>query len=441
MTKILSLIITLCLLVNLAFGQDDLFIKKTSDYLEELAEDDNFSLSICIAKAGEVVLEKAYGYASREHQVRNQVDTKFNTASIGKLFTAVAIMQLHERGQINLHRPLGHYLPQFPNRYIRDSVTAHQLLTHTSGLPLWFHENFDQSPKFDYLELNDYRSAYETLNIDKTRTGSHHYSNVGYVLLGFLIEAVSKKSYKAYLNQHIFNPLEMQATDIWQLTEIISNVATGYVRPSSPEDWWKTNYHLNMGSSPAGGAYSSVKDLVKFFHGLQSNKLMNDKSKQLMLSPKTTSYQGEYGYGIGITKRNDKVIIGHPGGYYGIRGELMWYQNDNYVVSILANSDHTDYIDVSYFIKVALTGTVAEKAAYQNTSQLIRSLDFSQIESRQELEAMPQADGFDELLIQIKGYYHYNNQAYDKAEKLFYLNTILFPDSQSAQRDLKKVRG
>ena len=404
MNQVLSLIITLCLLSNLVFCQDDSFIKKTSDYLEELAEDENFSLSICIAKGGDVVFEKAYGYASREHQVRNQVDTKFNTASIGKLFTAVAIMQLHEQGQIDLHQPLGHYLPQFPNRYIRDSVTAHQLLTHTSGLPLWFNDDFDQSPKFDYLELNDYRSSYETLSIDKTRMGSHHYSNVGYVLLGFLIETVSKKSYKNYLNQHIFDPLGMTATDIWRLTEIIPNVATGYVRPSSREDWWKTNDHLNMGSSPAGGAYSSVKDLVKFFHGLQSNKLMHEKSKQLMLSPKTKSYQGEYGYGIGITKHHDKVIIGHPGGYYGARGELMWYQDANYIVAILANSDHTDYIDVSYFIKVALTGTKAEKAAYKNTSQLIRSLDFSKMESTQELEAMSQADGFDELLIQIKGY-------------------------------------
>ena len=159
------------------------------------------------------------------------------------MFTAVAILQLREQGKIDVNQTIGYYIPDFPNSFMRDSTTVHQLLPHTSGLPLWFNDAFARAPKFDYIELSDYLSLYEDLNIDKDKIGQNSYSNVGFITLGFVIEAVSKQSYRAYLQQHIFEPLQMQETGLWRLTEIIPEVATGYIRPSSKQDWWKTNYH------------------------------------------------------------------------------------------------------------------------------------------------------------------------------------------------------
>ncbi|MEL6632441.1 MAG: serine hydrolase domain-containing protein [Bacteroidota bacterium] len=440
MNPLLKMLAIVVLLADFSYCQDTTFIHKVDAYLNSLSEDENFGLSIVIAKDGENLLERSYGYASREYNVPNKLETKFNIASIGKMFTAVAILQLREQGKIDVNQTIGYYIPDFPNSFMRDSTTVHQLLTHTSGLPLWFNDAFDRAPKFDYIELSDYLSLYEDLNIDKDKIGQNSYSNVGFITLGFVIEAVSKQSYRAYLQQHIFEPLQMQETGLWRLTEIIPEVATGYIRPSSKQDWWKTNYHLNKGSSPAGGAYASARDLAKFYHGLMSGQLLSQESRKLMMEPKTKTPYGEYGYGIGISKNNNQTIMGHLGGYYGVRGELMWYREANYVVAILANSDQTDYIDLSYFIKTGLTGTIQEREAYARTLELIRSIDFHSDKLVDIHDELAEKGKFDEDLIQIKGYYHFNNQDYRKAEKLFALNYRLFPNSASAKRDVEMVK-
>ena len=433
--------IILLLVFNFAsiYGQVDATIVSIEDYLTHLSKDENFSASISISKDETIVLEKAYGFANREHQIPNDKNTTFNIASIGKLFTAVSVLQLFEQGKVDLDQVIGKYLPDFPNQYIKDSVTIHQLLTHSSGLPLWFNKDFDQSPKFDFLHLDDYLPLYKNVEINRAVIGKNSYSNVGYITLGFLIEALSDLTYKAYLNKHIFEPLKMAGTNIWSLTEIIPKVATGYIRPSDEQDWWKTNYHLNKGSSPAGGAYATSSDLIKFYNGLLNDKLLKPATKTLMLSPKIETYYGHYGYGIGISKNNEKEIIGHLGGYYGIRGELMWYKDAGYIVSILANSDQTDYADISYFIKNTITGTAEQQVAYKNTIDLINSKKIDLIDIDEGTIEELKKKKYDESLIQIKGYYYFNNKDYAKAKIFFTLNSILFPDSEGAKRDVEKV--
>ena len=439
MIKLIKTALILILVTDLTFSQENPFVDDLEDYLEELSQDDNFGLSIMITKGGERLLQKSYGYASREHGVLNTINSKFNIASIGKLFTAVAIFQLRERGLIDLDKSVGHYLPDFPNQSIRDSTTIQQLLTHTSGLPLWFNDEFDRQPKFDYLELSDYLALYEEVGIDNEQTGVNSYSNVGFIILGFVIETVSNTSYSEYLQKYIFEPLKMHDTGLWKLTEIIPNLAVGYVRPASRDDWWKTNYHLNMGGSPAGGAYSSPGDLVKFYNGLISNEIISKASWALMSSPQTETPYGAYGYGVGIRTINDQAIIGHLGGYYGVRGELMWYKTSDYVVAILANSDQTDYIDVSHFIQTQLAGTEAEKAAHRQTLELMRLMASKESSAVDRFNQLMAEGGFDEALIQIKGYYHFNNQNYEEAGKLFSLNYKLFPESESAKRDAEMI--
>jgi len=440
MRSVIITLFTVLLVVQYAYNQHNPFIDRTKVYLQELAQDPYFSMSITIAQGSVVVLEEAYGYASREHQVLNTTSTVFNIASIGKPFTAVAILQLREQGRVDLHQPLGTYLPQFPNAYIHDSITIHQLLTHTSGLPLWPSETFNQNSKFEYQTLDDYLVLYDTIKVDRSKVGQRSYSNAGYIALGFIIEAISGMSYTDYLKQHLFDPLGMRKTNVWQLTEIIPHAAVGYIRPASKTDWWKPNYHLNIGGSPAGGAYASSGDLIRFFNGLKTNKILRQASKELMFSPQVKSSYGDYGYGIGIDNLNGQTIYGHLGGYYGIRGELMWYSESDYTISILANSDQTDYTDVSYFIKVQLTGTEAEREAYEQTLNTLRQIDFPRIKTLSELDHFAQKGSFDESLIQIKGYYYLNKQDYSQAKKIFYLNTICFPESSTAQNDFNRVK-
>ena len=423
----------------LGHSQTNTPINRISNYLDELSTDDFFSLSIAISQGDEVVFKNAYGYANRSHKFPNKVTTKYNIASIGKMFTAVATLQLYEKNKIDLHQPVGKYLPEFPNEYIRDSITIHQLLTHTGGLPIWFSRDFVMNPKFSFLSLSDYLPLFDNITIDRQKIGQNSYSNVGYFVLGYIIENISGKSYKEYVNAHLFHPLKMKNTDLWNLTEIIPVVATGYIRPANKNDWWKTNAHINMGSGPAGGAYSSVLDFLTFFKALRNNELLSPENTALMFSPKTQTDDGQYGYGISISENNGQKIIGHLGGFFGIRGELMWYKKGDYTVAILANSDHTDYIDISYFIKTELTGTKNQQEIYNNTLSLIKQINKKDFQVTEANCKKIMHQKFDESLIQIKAYHFLNNKNYEHAALLFKLNSILFPDSESAKNDLAKA--
>ena len=272
----------------------------------------------------------------------------------------------------------------------------------------------------------------------KKKVGTKSYSNVGFYVLGYIIESVAKLPYKDYLQQYIFKPAKMENAGVWNLVEIIPNAATGYVRPNGKDDYWKTNYHLSMSGNPAGGGYASAIDLVSFFAALNKNQLLQKKTKEMMFTQQVES-EYPYGYGIGIEEHNGFKIWGHLGGFFGTRCELMWYKDADYIVAILTNSDQTDYIDISTFIKKELIGTKEQKMIYDKTQQLVKRVIQKDLRVNAENLKDISKEKFDEGLIQIKGYYFLNNKNTEMAERIFKLNTMLFPDSQQAKNDLQKV--
>ena len=408
-------------------------IGQIKSYINQLSSDDKFSASVTILHKGQVVLQEVSGYAHRGHLVKNTNQTAFNIASIGKLFTATAILQLYEQGKIGLEDTIGKFLPNLPNTFIRKNVTIHQLLTHTGGLPLWFYPEFHTQTKMKYQVLEDYLPLYSTLETDTTQVGNYNYSNVGYITLGYVIEAVSGTVYRQYISDNIFTPLGMRHTDIWALTDIIPNAAQGYTRPVSPKDNWKTNNHLNSTGSPAGGAYSTSLDLALFLSALLSDSLLKPETVDVMIKPHASTPYGNYGYGIALMKKNGHQILGHVGGYWGIRGEVKFYSEHEFTVAILTNSDQTDYIDISHYIEVQLTGTEEQKKALHTTAAMFHggSLDL--------MNELP-SSSLDEELIQIKGYYHLNNKSYESALRIFQINALKFPNSSSAQNDLTRIK-
>jgi D-alanyl-D-alanine carboxypeptidase len=426
--RIIFILILTCSF-QIGYSQEKKLIGDLAVYLKELGKDSNFSLSIAVSKGDKTLYHAAYGFANREHQLPNKVDTRYNIASIGKMFTSVAVLQLQEQHKIGLKDKVGRYLPSFPNAYIRDSVTIHQLLSHSSGLPVWFSSSFAGGTKFQYQELNDYLPFYERIAASSEKRDKFSYSNVGYMVLGYVIEEVSGISYKEYLQRNIFQPLHMDHTGLWRLTEIIPASATGYMRPESRNDWWKTNYHRNMSSSPAGGAYATVADLSTFMIALKEHRLLNATTSKLMLSPQVSTGDGAYGYGCMIDEHNGHHVLGHAGEFFGIRGSINWFKEDDITVAILSNDDQTDYNDVSYFLQVQITGTDAERTVYANTQRLLQKVRTGVIvpdgSNLQSLKAQP----LDEELINIKAYYFLNNNLLPEAIALFRLNTILFPDS------------
>ncbi len=123
---------------------------KIRTYLDNL-NGSEFSGAILVAQNDDIIDERAYGLSSIEYNIKNKIDTKFNIASITKMFTAVAALQLYEQGEIDLKQPIGKYLPDYPNEIVRNSVTVHQLLTHTSGLNNFYVTDLQNIRKYQIL--------------------------------------------------------------------------------------------------------------------------------------------------------------------------------------------------------------------------------------------------------------------------------------------------
>ena len=225
----------------------------------------------------------ATGWADRERGEVNHLDTRFNVGSIGKSFTAAAIMQLAEEGKLLVTDTIGQHLPNYP-RPAADMITIHHLLTHRSGLPPSFLNDRFWALK-DSLHLN---RDYLQLFIDQplafepgTRT---LYSNPGYVVLGAIIESVSGEEYSAYIRRHIFEPAGMNQTD-WP-TGHPRKIAVGYTFFNAPPTGERQRTEPLPGPQASGGQQSTVRDLIQFALALQAGRLMSPASLELMTTGK-----------------------------------------------------------------------------------------------------------------------------------------------------------
>lgn len=324
----------LILISFLGFGQsNEIEIKK---FLNHLSQND-FSGVILVAHNDSIIEKKAYGLSSKEYGIENKTDTKFNIASITKMITAVATLQLYENGKIGLHNPIKEYLPDYPNKLVSNSVTIHQLLTHTSGnnnkLDFWTSNNLD------YKTVSDFARRFENDTLLSKPGTKYDYSASGFIILGLIIEEVTGLNYYEYVRENIFNVAQMTNTSEIEIDAVSINKASGYTtflqEDRSPR---RNDYYLTK-ASPAGFHYSTVEDLFQFSKALRNYELLNEETTKLMFKPKVKGYNTNLGYGIDVDLRYNQAILGHSGGWYGVRGELMDFENDNYTVVILSNVD------------------------------------------------------------------------------------------------------
>jgi CubicO group peptidase (beta-lactamase class C family) len=300
--------------------------KELEAFLDKLAAEDKFSGAILVAKDSKPIFVMAYGMANKSDNVRNRTDTKFNVGSMNKMFTAVAIAQLAERGKLSFTDSVGKHLPDYPNKAVASKVTIHQLLTHTSGMGDY------QNDKF-YAQLDRMRriSDLVPLFVNDPLTfepgEKWDYSNAAFVVLGLIIEKVSGQSYFDYIKQHVFKRAGMSNTDFYERDKKVVNRAVGYMRVNAkgepdPDAPRRENTSARPAKgSPAGGAYSTVNDMLKFQMALRNNKLLNRKYTDIVTTGKAKVPPGwpmtEYAYGFTISIVNGKRIVGHGGACTG----------------------------------------------------------------------------------------------------------------------------
>ena len=291
-----------------------------------------FAGTVLVAKDGKPVFARAYGAARMHPRVPNRVDTKFNLASMGKMFTGVAIAQLVQAGKLRFTDKVGRYVPELP-RSIGTAVTIAELLDHTSGLG-----DFFQHPGYLRVQprLTSLR-AYLPLIVDQPPAFSpgsrFSYSNSGYIILGLVVERVSGEDYYGYLERHIFRPTGMSSTGCPLKSTRDAKRSIGYIGPLLLPN---TSQLPPRGTS-AGGCYSTAGDLLQFANALFGHRLLGATLTQTV----TTSKSDSYGYGFAIRRGRpgDPPTVWHNGGFPGVGTESDMNPSLGYTVVVLGNRD------------------------------------------------------------------------------------------------------
>ncbi len=309
------------LFIQVSFAQQQSNIKLFDKYLDEYLLNKKVpSISAGILKENKILWLGVKGYADLENNIPASFNSEYRIASISKPITAVAIMQLYERGLIDIDKDARTYLPSFPEK--KWKFTIRQILNHTSGIRNYREGEF-HSKNF-YASINEAIKvfAYDSLNFEPGT--KYEYTSLGYSLLAAIIENVTKTSFEDYLKNNIFIPADMQNTYIDKQRALIPNRVKGYEK----------NYLREFVNAPladlsikvaGGGLLSNARDLLLFTKALLEGKLLKKSTFEMMCTPSKlkSGKKLEYGLGFSVKVENDSLkAIYHYGGGTGFSSLL-----------------------------------------------------------------------------------------------------------------------
>jgi CubicO group peptidase (beta-lactamase class C family) len=324
-------------------------------YLQQRTEENTFSGVVLITQGSSQVFGGAYGYASRSWRVANSLDMRFDCASVTKLFTSVAILQLIDQGLLAFDTRVIEFLG-LQGTAISHDVNVYHLLTHTSGVA----DDAEEENGEDYADVWKTRSNYAVIEtVDFLPQFAYkpanfppgqgcRYCNCSYVLLGLLIEKVSGLSYRDYVRQNVFAPAGMIHSDFFRMDAVNEHVAEG-CDPVRDEQgtvvgWKKSIYSYPPIGSPDGGAHVTAGDLDRFLREVRAGALLSRQMTLAFFTPQVLhniedEWKHMYGYGIefGIDD-TEKVIFAEKEGHNaGVSAVIRHYPEQDINVVILAN--------------------------------------------------------------------------------------------------------
>lgn len=310
--------------------------------LDRLAGTGEFSGQVLVARDGKPLLRVAHGLADRERSMPIDEDTRFNLASANKMFTAVAALQLVHAGKLSLDAPIGQVLTDYPNPQVAAAVTLRQLLSHRSGLAeMAFWDDKDMTPQAwaslrgELLSHRDYVARYGS-RPPASAPGVHtQYNNFAFVVAGAMIERASGMDYYDYLQQHVFDPAGMTQTGFPLEATQPESHAIGYTRDGSS---WKSNRDIAWRRGlAAGGAHSTVGDLLRFAQALQDGRLLAPAMLAEATRPQIP--EGWYGLGFVVVGQGPLRRFGHGGDAPGINTDVRIFPEAGYVLVAFSNID------------------------------------------------------------------------------------------------------
>lgn len=306
-----------------------------------LTERESFTGSVLVAREGEILLSWGYGLANRDSQIPNTPQTKYRLASVTKQFTAMAILILQANGQLNVQHQICDYVPDCPSAW--QALTIHHLLIHTSGIPNVTEFDDFQARKATPSAPEQTVAWFKDSPLEFSPGSQWRYSNSGYVLLGYIIEQVSGRSYEAFVQQNIFEPLQMRDSGY---DHNDGSLATGYTGLYSQ---WEEPDYIDMSIPHAAGAlYSTVEDLYRWDQALYTEQLVPQELLELMFTPhaKITGTDLSYGYGWLVGELTGHPTVSHSGGIEGFATEIRRYPEAKVTIIVLSNRDTTNVGDI-----------------------------------------------------------------------------------------------
>jgi CubicO group peptidase (beta-lactamase class C family) len=299
---------------------------------------DWYSGTLLVAKGDKVLLTDFAGEANKGDHAPINIDTKFNLGSMNKMFTAVATARLVEAGNLGFDDPIGKWIDEsWLPKEVTDKITVRHLITHTSGLGSYFNEAYMKSSKALFRELDDYKPLIKDDRPAFPPGTRFQYSNTGMFLLGVVIEKVTGEDYFDHIRKTVSAPAGMTDTDCYEMDYPVENLAIGYSPDfASPYKWQNNLYKHVIKGGPAGGGFSTVRDLHRFALALLAGKLVSPRTRDMMW----TDYKGaNYGYGFTVVQSPGGKAVGHSGGFDGINAQLDIYVDSGYIVAAMCNYD------------------------------------------------------------------------------------------------------
>jgi CubicO group peptidase (beta-lactamase class C family) len=294
-------------------------------------------MALAVVKNGEVVVAKGYGFANLEHQVPVTTHSIFQSGSIGKQFTAAAIVLLEEHGRLRLDDSIARYLPRTQASW--GSITLRHLLTHTSGIPD-YEDQIDDQRDYSERQLTEFVGL---LSRGSAPGQKFEYSNSGYLLLGVIIRAVTGKFHADYIREQIFEPLGMNTARILTDADIDPNRVMGYRMSNGrivQQEWVSPTFN----ETADGVFYLSLNDFLAWERGVRARALLKPESWSQMFTPVILNNGKTHPYGFAweITQKDEQTVHGHDGSFRGFEAILTRYIEKDLTLVALANLSDVD---------------------------------------------------------------------------------------------------
>ncbi|UCD64747.1 MAG: serine hydrolase [Candidatus Zixiibacteriota bacterium] len=363
--RTLALVLTLLIGSGLAAavsGQS--LADRLDEYLNAAHDVQQFHGAALIAKDGKPILKKGYGMASIELGVPNTPDKKFLIGSITKQFTAVAVLQLVEKGLVSLDDPVTKFVPEYPKE-TADGVTIHHLLRHSSGVPSYTDDLDLMARRTEPGTMEEILAAFKDKPLEFEPGEKYKYSNSGYALLGLVIEKASGMSYEDYLRQNVLGPAGMKNSGYGHHDIILPGRAVGYTEGENDELLNAYVVHMSWPYS-AGALYSTVEDMLLWDQALYTDKLLSQGSIDKMF----TAGLGNYGYGWGVRKAFDRRVVRHNGGIDGFYTSFMRFIDDKVCIVVFSNNDSAPVDDIANGLAAVTFGELYELPAVKTPIEI-----------------------------------------------------------------------